>query len=294
MPASAAALAIASAASDRRDRAADRTRPGLLRADLRHELRTADRASDEIGRRCRSPRRSRTGRGSRGTHARRRSAARSARARARRHRERPPRPRSAAAAGASAAAASVPIASTMTAPEAHSRSPASATASTRQLHPRHAARTGDRAPPPATSIPRARPAAATAPEQSRTASRRHRRRRPRAAPAPAPSTTRSTSSLPREPAARSRCAGSALRHGSRSGPRDQAAEPALAPAIFGDRALERRAVEIRPIDRHEHEFAVGRLPQQEIGQPLLAAGADDEIGIGQIRRVEIARRACRR
>ena len=47
--------------------------------------------------------------------------------------------------------------------------------------------------------------------------------------------------------------------------------------------FERGAIEVRPIDRHEDQFAIGRLPEQEIGQALLAAGADDEIGIGQIR-----------
>ena len=74
---------------------------------------------------------------------------------------------------------------------------------------------------------------------------------------------------------------------SRSGFRNEAAEPALASGIFGDRAFQRRLVEIRPVDRHEHELAVGRLPHQEIRQPLLAAGADDQIGIGNVGRIEI-------
>ena len=78
---------------------------------------------------------------------------------------------------------------------------------------------------------------------------------------------------------------------SGAGPRGKTAEPAFAAAIFGDRAFERGAVEVRPVGRHENELAIGRLPQQEIRQPLLAAGADDEIGIGQIRRVEEAGRA---
>src|ERR1035441_344030 len=57
--------------------------------------------------------------------------------------------------------------------------------------------------------------------------------------------------------------------GSGSDLRDQAAKPALALLIFADRRLERGAVEIRPIGRHEHQFAIGRLPEQEIRQPLL-------------------------
>ena len=58
--------------------------------------------------------------------------------------------------------------------------------------------------------------------------------------------------------------------------------------IFGDGAFQRGAVEIRPERRNENELAIGRLPEQEIRQPLLAAGADDEIRIRQIRRVEEA------
>src|SRR5712691_67689 len=74
---------------------------------------------------------------------------------------------------------------------------------------------------------------------------------------------------------------------SRTRARDEAAEPALASAEFENGVLERGAVEIGPIDRHEHELAVRRLPHQEIGQALLAAGADDEIGIGHVGRIEI-------
>src|ERR1700761_9635153 len=75
---------------------------------------------------------------------------------------------------------------------------------------------------------------------------------------------------------------------SRSGFRSQAAEPALAPGIFGDRALERGLVEIGPMNGNENELAIGRLPHQEIRQPLLAAGADDQIRIGNFRSVEIS------
>ena len=76
-------------------------------------------------------------------------------------------------------------------------------------------------------------------------------------------------------------------HGLRAGLRDQAAETPLAPVIFLDRAFKRCAVEVGPIGRNEHELAVGGLPQQEIRQPLLAAGADDQVGIGQVRRIEM-------
>src|SRR3979411_1604962 len=83
-------------------------------------------------------------------------------------------------------------------------------------------------------------------------------------------------------------------HGSGSGARDEPAEPALAALVFGNRVLECRAVEIRPIDRKKPELAVGGLPQQEIGKPLLAAGADDEVRVGQVGRIEIAGNELRR
>src|ERR1019366_3934982 len=79
--------------------------------------------------------------------------------------------------------------------------------------------------------------------------------------------------------------GSTFTTGSGPGLRGQATEPALALLVFPDRRLKRGAVEVRPVGRHEHQFAVGRLPEQEIRQPLFAARANDKIGIGDIRRV---------
>ena len=117
-----------------------------------------------------------------------------------------------------------------------------------------------------------------------TASRRHRRSQWRAARAPAPRRRASADcACPAPPLPPAR-----LRPRSRSGFRGQTAEAALAPGVFGDRAFERGLVEIGPMDRHEHEFAIGGLPHQEIRQPLLAAGADDQIGIGNIGRIEIS------
>ena len=60
-------------------------------------------------------------------------------------------------------------------------------------------------------------------------------------------------------------------------------------AIVLERRDERRIVEIRPEDRHEHEFGVGGLPEQEVGQPHLPGGPDDQVGIGDVRRVEPGR-----
>jgi hypothetical protein len=47
-------------------------------------------------------------------------------------------------------------------------------------------------------------------------------------------------------------------------------------------------IEIRPEAGHEDEFRIGRLPQQEIGKPLLAAGADHQIRIGYPGGVDMA------
>jgi hypothetical protein len=63
----------------------------------------------------------------------------------------------------------------------------------------------------------------------------------------------------------------------------------LPPAVFGERTLERRTVEIGPIDRHKDELAISGLPEQKIRQALFAAGADDHIGVRQVRLIEMTR-----
>src|SRR5262249_33788029 len=75
---------------------------------------------------------------------------------------------------------------------------------------------------------------------------------------------------------------------SRSGARRKSAEAALAPGEFEDRVLERARVEVGPQDREKNEPTVRGLPHQEVGEPLLPAGANDEVGIGDVGRVEIA------
>src|SRR5918998_5073352 len=71
-----------------------------------------------------------------------------------------------------------------------------------------------------------------------------------------------------------------------SRPRAQAAEAPFAPAVLVDGGPEGGVVEIRPEIGKEDEFRIGRLPGQEIRDPLLARGADDEIGIGHVPGVE--------
>src|ERR1700740_3229021 len=53
------------------------------------------------------------------------------------------------------------------------------------------------------------------------------------------------------------------------------------------RAQKVDAAERGPEDVGEVELAVHALPQHEAGQADLAAGADDQVGFGQVRRVEI-------
>src|SRR5271165_7209873 len=76
------------------------------------------------------------------------------------------------------------------------------------------------------------------------------------------------------------------RHLSRGASRRKPAKTALACTIFGNRALKRSAVEVRPIDRNKYKLTVGSLPQQEIGHALLATGADQQIGIGNVGSVQ--------
>src|SRR5437763_12898327 len=66
----------------------------------------------------------------------------------------------------------------------------------------------------------------------------------------------------------------------------RAAEAAVARGVFLDRGPEGAVVEVGPEVGQEDELGVGRLPEQEIRDPLLAGGPDDEIGIGDAVRVE--------
>src|SRR2546426_10240011 len=66
-----------------------------------------------------------------------------------------------------------------------------------------------------------------------------------------------------------------------------AAEATLALLVGADRAQEVDLPERRPVRVAEVELAVGALPQEEAGEPDLAAGADDEVRVGEVGRVEI-------
>src|SRR4051812_22990427 len=73
---------------------------------------------------------------------------------------------------------------------------------------------------------------------------------------------------------------------ARSPPTSAPPEAPDARLIRGQRLLEVGAREVRPQDLGEVELAVGRLPHQEVRDPLLAAGADHQIRIMHLRRVE--------
>src|SRR5690348_844487 len=61
----------------------------------------------------------------------------------------------------------------------------------------------------------------------------------------------------------------------------------VAALVGTDRAQKVDAAERGPQHVAEIEFAVGRLPDQESRQPLLAAGADDEVRVGHATGVEV-------
>src|SRR5579863_5200569 len=57
-----------------------------------------------------------------------------------------------------------------------------------------------------------------------------------------------------------------------------AAIPTLARLEFDDRGAQVIRSVIGPIDVLEDQLGVGALPQQEVREPALVAGADDEVG----------------
>src|SRR5690606_8903222 len=69
----------------------------------------------------------------------------------------------------------------------------------------------------------------------------------------------------------------------------RAAEASLAPAERLDRAVERDDVEVGPERVGEIQLGVGELPQQEITDALLAAGADEQIGLGRVGHRQVRR-----
>ena len=270
-----------------------RARPGLVRTDARHQLRAADGAPDEISGDVGQPD-DREQKQDRGEAEARVAAQQDRRDQDGRRIDMPAAHHRRRTRDASAATPRQPSAMSAAAILARSNAsasaePASATAPVASTALRSCAQTS-------VSHSHSTIERGDRPEHDERHGRRN--RPPRSPAAPAPATTRSRSTRLLRPAETD--AGWILATG---GAPLTAHEPvcAISPPNRRSRRrysaialFERGAVEIRPVGRHEHKLAVGRLPQQEIRQPLLAAGADDQVGIGQIRRVEIAVRSVRR
>ncbi len=76
--------------------------------------------------------------------------------------------------------------------------------------------------------------------------------------------------------------------GPRSQTRGDGTEAALATSIGGDQLGQPVGGEVRPALVDEGVFGIGRLPEQEVRQAVLARGADHQVRIGDARRVERA------
>ena len=87
---------------------------------------------------------------------------------------------------------------------------------------------------------------------------------------------------------------SAGRAGTSSIARLDAAVAALAALEVEDRLEQVAAAEVGPEGRGHPDLGVGDLPEQEVRDPQLARGADQQVGVGLARRVEVARRASPR
>ena len=78
--------------------------------------------------------------------------------------------------------------------------------------------------------------------------------------------------------------------GSRTGwrlDRSPAAEAAAAARVLVERVLEVARAEVGPELVDEDELGVGELPEQEVRDAQLAGGADEQVGVGQLGRVEV-------
>lgn len=66
----------------------------------------------------------------------------------------------------------------------------------------------------------------------------------------------------------------------------EATESALAMLVGVDGLEQVKAVEVGPEAVGDEDLGVGDLPEEEVGDALLAGGADDEVGVGHVRGVE--------
>src|ERR1041385_2515948 len=67
------------------------------------------------------------------------------------------------------------------------------------------------------------------------------------------------------------------------------AEAALASLVIGHCVVQLFAAKLGPETPADEDLGVGKLPEEEIADPELSAGADEEIGIGHVFRREVLR-----
>src|ERR1700757_3559718 len=77
--------------------------------------------------------------------------------------------------------------------------------------------------------------------------------------------------------------------GGADGIRDRAAETPIARGVYLARLPQVAPVEIGPQRVKEYQFRVGGLPEQEVRQPLLPRRPHEQVHIGNIRFVQVAR-----
>ena len=68
------------------------------------------------------------------------------------------------------------------------------------------------------------------------------------------------------------------------------AKTAVPLGVFLQRGEKLRLAEIRPERRRDDQFGVGNLPEQKIADAHLAAGADEQVGVGNVRASKDARK----
>src|SRR5690349_3065139 len=71
--------------------------------------------------------------------------------------------------------------------------------------------------------------------------------------------------------------------------RSATAETAPSPRVGGQRLVQVALAEVGPEAVDEDELGVGELPEQEVRHAELARGADHEVRVGHVRRVQVGR-----
>src|SRR5918992_676793 len=131
--------------------------------------------------------------------------------------------------------------------------------------------------------------AAAMPTHGRTAkpARRSRSKTSYAASAATPASRMVNQGWPAHTTARSNgTRTAALASLRRSTPVGLAAETTGATGVLGECLVERGRVEVGPQPVAEVELRIGRLPDQEVADPLVASGPDEQVRLGQAARVQ--------